>query len=182
MLLHGRSVSVPIGALPLTRECILGIHPAIGVSTAGGGRALRVTGELAIAGIAPHATLQAVAVRLASVGRSRHRSNLTITPTASWRRRLCTRIKWVGIALRGTAGSRRSALAHRLVAAILIGAAAPGDDVHANGKSRVVGLGLGLFSCQSYSHHHNRESESAHGCVLEIQYKLFVANWHHLYK
>ncbi len=53
ILLHCHSVSVPIGAAPLARERVLGIDPAIGVSTARGGHALGVAGELAIAGIAP---------------------------------------------------------------------------------------------------------------------------------
>ena len=51
--LAAASVSVPIGAAPLAREGVLGIDPAIGVSTARGGHALGVAGELAIAGIAP---------------------------------------------------------------------------------------------------------------------------------
>ena len=57
ILLHCRSVSVPIGAAPLARERVLGIDPAIGVSTARGGHALGVAGELAIAGIAPYGAL-----------------------------------------------------------------------------------------------------------------------------
>src|SRR6266850_4395742 len=60
--LAAASVSVPIGAAPLARERVLGIDPAIGVSTARGGHALGVAGELAIAGIAPWAPLQAVAI------------------------------------------------------------------------------------------------------------------------
>ncbi len=59
---HSHSVSVPIGAAPLARERVLGIDPAIGVSTARGGHALGVAGELAIAGIAPFARLQVVAI------------------------------------------------------------------------------------------------------------------------
>jgi hypothetical protein len=49
----GRSVSSPIVAAPLVREQVLGINPAIGSSTARGGHALGVAGELAVAGIAP---------------------------------------------------------------------------------------------------------------------------------
>src|SRR5712672_2599252 len=60
--LAAASVSVPIGAAPLAREGVLGIDPAIGFSTARGGHALGVAGELAIAGIAPWAPLQAVAI------------------------------------------------------------------------------------------------------------------------
>jgi hypothetical protein len=62
ILLHCHSVSVPIGAALLARNRVLGIDPAIGVSTARGGRALGVAGELAIAGIAPLAPLQTVAI------------------------------------------------------------------------------------------------------------------------
>src|SRR5216683_3385869 len=62
ILFHCHSVSVPIGAALLVREGVLGIDPAIGVSTARGGHALGVAGELAIAGIAPWAPLQAVAI------------------------------------------------------------------------------------------------------------------------
>jgi hypothetical protein len=62
ILLHCHSVSVPIGAAPLARKRVLGIDPAIGVSTARGSHALGVIGELAIAGIAPYAPLQAVAI------------------------------------------------------------------------------------------------------------------------
>jgi hypothetical protein len=60
--LAAASVSVPIGAALLAREGVLGIDPAIGESTARGGHALGVAGELAIAGIAPLAPLQAVAI------------------------------------------------------------------------------------------------------------------------
>jgi hypothetical protein len=58
-----QSSSVPIGAAPLSRERVLGIDPTIGIGTARGGHALGVAGELAIAGIAPLAPLQAVAIR-----------------------------------------------------------------------------------------------------------------------
>ena len=54
-------VSGPVVAAPLESERVLGIDPAIGISTARGGRALGVAGELAIAGIAPLAPLQAPA-------------------------------------------------------------------------------------------------------------------------
>jgi hypothetical protein len=60
--LAAASVSVPIGAAPLARKRVLGIDPAIGESTARGGHALGVAGELAIAGIAPLPPLQAVAI------------------------------------------------------------------------------------------------------------------------
>jgi len=62
ILLHCHSVSVPIGAALLARERVPGIDPAIGGGTARGGHALGVAGELAIAGIAPLAPLQAVAI------------------------------------------------------------------------------------------------------------------------
>ena len=62
LLLHCRLVSVSIVTAPLERERVLGIDPAIGVSTARRGHALGVAGELAIAGIAPYAPLQAVAI------------------------------------------------------------------------------------------------------------------------
>jgi hypothetical protein len=51
-----------MGIAPLARKRILGIDPAIGISTARGRHALGVAGELAIAGMAPLATLQAVAI------------------------------------------------------------------------------------------------------------------------
>lgn len=61
---RGRQSSlVPIDTAPLSRERVLGIDPTIGISTARGGHALGVAGELAIAGIAPLAPLQAVAIR-----------------------------------------------------------------------------------------------------------------------
>jgi hypothetical protein len=63
ILLHCRSVSIPIGTASLARERVLGIDPAIRVSTTRGGHALGVAGELAIARIAPVAPLQAVAIR-----------------------------------------------------------------------------------------------------------------------
>src|SRR5712675_776412 len=62
ILFYCHSVSVPIGVVLLAREGVLGIDPAIGVSTARGGHALGVAGELAIAWIAPLAPLQAVAI------------------------------------------------------------------------------------------------------------------------
>jgi hypothetical protein len=62
ILLHCHSVSVPIGAALLARERVPGIDPAIGGGTTRGGHALGVAGELAIAGIAPLAPLQAVAI------------------------------------------------------------------------------------------------------------------------
>ena len=67
--LHGRSVSAPIGAVPLGREQVLGIDSASGARTARGGHALGVAGKQAIAGIAPCAPLQAVRILY---GPSRH--------------------------------------------------------------------------------------------------------------
>jgi hypothetical protein len=63
ILPHCRSVSGPIVAAPLESERVLGIDAAIGISTARGGHALGVAGELAIAGIAPYAPLQTVTIR-----------------------------------------------------------------------------------------------------------------------
>jgi len=63
LLLHCRLVSVSIVTAPLERERVLGIDPAIGVSTARRGHALGVAGELAIARIAPYAPLQTIAIR-----------------------------------------------------------------------------------------------------------------------
>jgi len=67
ILPHCRSVSGPVVAAPLESERVLGIDAAIGVSTARGGHALGVAGELAIARIAPYAPLQAVATRCALI-------------------------------------------------------------------------------------------------------------------
>ena len=66
-------VSGPVVAAPLESERVLGIDPAIGISTARGGRALGVAGELAIAGIAPYAPLQTVTIRY---GLSRRRERI----------------------------------------------------------------------------------------------------------
>jgi hypothetical protein len=70
--LHCRSVSAPIGAVPLVREQVLGIDPAIGSSTARGGHALGVAGEQAIAGIAPWVPLQAVPILYGPSRRGRY--------------------------------------------------------------------------------------------------------------
>jgi len=56
------SIPLPIPATPLLREGVLGIDPAIGISAISGGHALRVAGELAIAGITPPAALQAIPI------------------------------------------------------------------------------------------------------------------------
>src|SRR5258708_5719347 len=61
ILFHCHSVSVPIGVALLAREGVLGIDPAIGVSTARGGLAWGVAGDREIGGNAPLAPLQAVA-------------------------------------------------------------------------------------------------------------------------
>ena len=145
MLLYSRSISVPIDAAPLARERVLGINPAIGVSTTRGGHALGVVGELAIARIAPLAPLQAVATRPSR--HWRYRSDLAITPIAFSRRRPRTSVVGVGVTLRCAAGSRCPALGHRIVAAIVISAASPRDDVHANGKTWVICLSPGLPRC-----------------------------------
>jgi hypothetical protein len=63
-------ISVATGVAPLARKRVLGIDPAIGIRTARGRHALGVAGELAIAGIAPYAPLQAVAI-LYRLGRRR---------------------------------------------------------------------------------------------------------------
>jgi hypothetical protein len=62
-LMRGLSIPVPIWwASALARERISGIDAAIGKGTTRGGHALGVAGEQAIAGIAPRAPLQAVAI------------------------------------------------------------------------------------------------------------------------
>jgi len=66
----GGSVSVAMRTAPLARKRVLGIDPAIGIGTARGRHALGVARELAIAGIAPFAPLQAVAI-LYCLGRRR---------------------------------------------------------------------------------------------------------------
>jgi len=66
----GDSVSAAMGTVPLARKRVLGIDPAIGIRTARGRHALGVARELAIAGIAPFAPLQAVAI-LYCLGRRR---------------------------------------------------------------------------------------------------------------
>jgi hypothetical protein len=93
-----------------------------------------------------------------------------ITPVVWSRRRHSSSVIRVGVALRCAAGSRRRALGHRVVAAIIISATSPGNDVHANGKSRIICLSLGLPSCQSYAHRQNRESQGAHRNLLESRY------------
>ena len=62
----------PIGAALLAREGVLGIDPAIGVSTARRGYALGIAEELAIAGMAPLAPLQAVAILYGLTSSSRY--------------------------------------------------------------------------------------------------------------
>src|SRR3979490_1980649 len=74
-MLHCHSVLVPIGAALLARERVPGIDPAIGGGTTRGGHALGVAGELAIAGIAPLAPLQAIAILYALSSSSRYRSD-----------------------------------------------------------------------------------------------------------
>jgi hypothetical protein len=44
--------------------------------------------------------------------------------------------------------------------------------MHAKGESRIIGLSLGLSGRQGY-HRDNRESQSAHGNVLDIGNKAF---------
>jgi hypothetical protein len=61
---------VAMGTAPLARKRVLGVDPAIGIRTARGRHALGVAGELAIAGIAPCAPLQTVAI-LYCLGRRR---------------------------------------------------------------------------------------------------------------
>ena len=163
MFRHCRSVSVAIGAAPLARGRILGIDPAIGVSIARGGHALGVAGELAIAGIAPLAPLQAVAIRYGPSRSGRYQSDSAISPTVSSRRRRRSSVIWVGVALRSAAGSRRPALVHRIVSAIIVSAASPGDNAHANRKSRVICLSPGLPCCRNHTHRQNRQRQNAHG-------------------
>ena len=146
-LLHCLSVSVPISVAPLAREQVLGIDPATRASTARGGHALGVAGELAIAGIAPNAPLQAVGLLYVLDRRGRHRSRLSMALIVSFRRRRRTRIIRVGVALKSAARSRRRALGHRIVAAILVGSSSRVDDVHANRKSRVICLSPGVPWC-----------------------------------
>jgi hypothetical protein len=64
---------VAMGTAPLARKRVLGVDPAIGIRTARGRHALGVAGELAIAGIAPYAPLQAVAILYCLSGRRRYR-------------------------------------------------------------------------------------------------------------
>lgn len=56
--------------------------------------------------------------------------------------------------------------------------------MHANGKSRIICLSLGLPNRQSYSHRQNRYSQSAHGNFLEVgtETKTFLADSHYWYK
>jgi hypothetical protein len=79
--LHCRSVSGSIVTAPLERESVLGIDPAIGVSTARGGHALGVAGELAIARIAPYAPLQAVATRCALISPGAVNGAICLSPS-----------------------------------------------------------------------------------------------------
>src|SRR4051812_43524863 len=53
---------VPIVVALAVRECVQGIYSTTRRGTAGGGRTLGVAGELAIAGIPPDPSLQAVAI------------------------------------------------------------------------------------------------------------------------
>src|SRR5260370_41706332 len=69
----GGSVSVAMGTAPLARKRVLGVDPAIGIRTARARHALAVVGELALAGIAPYAPLQAVAILYCLSGRRRYR-------------------------------------------------------------------------------------------------------------
>lgn len=62
-----------MGTAPLARIRVLGVDPAIGIRTARACRALGVAGELAIAGVAPYAPLQAVAILYCLSGRRRYR-------------------------------------------------------------------------------------------------------------
>ena len=92
-----------------------------------------------------------------------------MTPIVSSRRRHRTAIIRVGVALRCAARSRRQALAHRIVGAILKSAASPGDGVCAKRKSRVICLGLGLPCRRNHTHRQNRQSQNAHaGSSSEI--------------
>ena len=118
--LHCRSVSAPIGAVPLVREQVLGIDPAIGISTARGGHALGVAGEH---GNCRDSPIGALASSTYPVRSQQARAILIrfgddagcfVSPTPS------DRIIWVGVALQSTAGSRRRALGHRIVGAILV--------------------------------------------------------------
>jgi hypothetical protein len=68
-----------------------------------------------------------------------------ITPIVSSHRRGRTSVIWVEAA--HLTVSRRPALVHRIVAAIIVSAASPGDDVQANGKSRIICLSFGGPCC-----------------------------------
>jgi hypothetical protein len=73
---RGPSIPVPIAwASALARERISGIDAAIGKGTTRGGHALGVAGELAIAGVAPLAPLQAVAILYGLSSSSRYWSD-----------------------------------------------------------------------------------------------------------
>jgi hypothetical protein len=82
-------------------------------------------------------------------GRSRRGRSLfdlaIITPIGSSHRRGRTSVIWVEAA-HLTVG-RRPALVYRIVAAIIVSAASPGDDVQANGKSRIICLSSGEPCC-----------------------------------
>ena len=70
--------------------------------------------------------------------------SIVATPLARRRR---TSVVGVRVTLRCAAGSRCPALVHRIEAAIVVDAASPRDDGHANGKPWVICLSPGLPAC-----------------------------------
>jgi hypothetical protein len=65
------------------------------------------------------------------------------------RRRCCAGVVRVGVARGAAAGSRRPALVHGIVAAILVTGSPQPDNLHAKRKSRIIFLGPGLPSRQN---------------------------------
>jgi hypothetical protein len=93
-------------------------------------------------------------------------------PVVSSLRRCWARVIRVDVALGRAAGSRHRALGQRSEGAILVSASSPGDDVHANRKSRIICLGPGLPCCRNHSDRQNRQSQNAHRNLLRIRYNI----------
>ena len=69
---------------------------------------------------------------------------LNVASSGSPRRHAPSSVIWVWVALRCATGGRRCALGHRIVSTIIVSAASPRDDAHANWKSRVICLSSGM--------------------------------------
>ena len=93
-------------------------------------------------------------------------------PVASSLRRCWARVIRVDVALGRAAGSRHRALGQRSEGAILVSASSPGDDVHANRKSRIICLGPGLPCRRNHSDRQNRQSQNAHRNLLRKRYNI----------